>query len=182
MLVFPVLVICVLFLVPFISNRGERAPSRRPAAVLLVVVAYTTLGALTYEGTTAPWSPKMTAWSGDPVPEEFVKHRSPAELQGALVFQYKNCRNCHALDGLGGDRGPDLTTIGTRMTRNQLIDQVSNGTPGGGNMRAGLYQQKNGFLVFSGSLRSSQSTTCEEISSSTVLERSSVSGPSSLHD
>src|SRR6266850_3819868 len=47
-------------------------------------------------------------------------------------------------------------------------------------MRAGLYQQKNGLLVFLGSLRSSQSTTCEEISSSTVFERSSVSGPSSL--
>src|SRR6478735_6880998 len=47
-------------------------------------------------------------------------------------------------------------------------------------MRAGLYQQKNGLLVFLGSLRSSQSTTWEEISSSTVFERSSVSGPSSL--
>src|SRR6478609_6990027 len=47
-------------------------------------------------------------------------------------------------------------------------------------MRAGLYQQKNGLSVFLGSLRSSQSTTCEEISSSTVLERSSVSGPSSV--
>src|SRR5713101_8751941 len=47
-------------------------------------------------------------------------------------------------------------------------------------MRAGLYQQKNGLLVVFGLLRSSQSTTCEEISSSTVFERSSVSGPSSL--
>src|SRR2546429_8889199 len=47
-------------------------------------------------------------------------------------------------------------------------------------MRAGLYQQKKGLLVFLGSLRSSQSTTWEEISSSTVFERSSVSGPSSL--
>ena len=65
-----------------------------------------------------------------------VEGSSPLELQGALVFQYKNCRNCHALDGIGGRRGPDLTTIGTRMTRNQLIDQVSNGTPGGGNMPA----------------------------------------------
>ena len=60
----------------------------------------------------------------------------PVELQGALVFQYKNCRNCHALDGVGGERGPDLTHVGIRMTRNQLIDQVSNGTPGGGNMPA----------------------------------------------
>ena len=47
-------------------------------------------------------------------------------------------------------------------------------------MRAGLYQTKNGLLVFLGSLRSRKSTTCEEISSSTVFERSSVSGPSSL--
>src|SRR5208282_4184923 len=48
-------------------------------------------------------------------------------------------------------------------------------------MRAGLYQTKNGLLVFLGSLRSRKSTTLAEISSSTVLERSSVSGPSSLH-
>src|ERR1043166_1883235 len=47
-------------------------------------------------------------------------------------------------------------------------------------MRAGLYQTKNGLLVFLGSLRSRKSTTWEDISSSTVFERSSVSGPSSL--
>ena len=48
-------------------------------------------------------------------------------------------------------------------------------------MRAGLYQTKNGLLVFFGSLRSRKSMTLAEISSSTVFERSSVSGPSSLH-
>ena len=47
-------------------------------------------------------------------------------------------------------------------------------------MRAGLYQTKNGLLVLLGSLRSRKSTTLAEISSSTVLERSNVSGPSSL--
>src|SRR5512143_2048127 len=44
-------------------------------------------------------------------------------------------------------------------------------------MRAGLYQTKNGLLVFFGSLRSRKSITLAEISSSTVFERSSVSGP-----
>src|SRR4029453_3304202 len=44
-------------------------------------------------------------------------------------------------------------------------------------MRAGFYQTKNGLLVFLGSLRSRKSMTLAEISSSTVLERSSVSGP-----
>src|SRR6476619_4182889 len=48
-------------------------------------------------------------------------------------------------------------------------------------MRAGLYQTKNGLLVVLGSLRSRKSMTLAEISSSTVFERSKVSGPSSLH-
>src|SRR4029077_17271975 len=46
---------------------------------------------------------------------------------------------------------------------------------------AGLYHTKKGLLVFLGSLRSRKSTTLAEISSSTVLERSRVSGPSSFH-
>src|SRR5450432_1962999 len=48
-------------------------------------------------------------------------------------------------------------------------------------MRAGLYQTKNGLFVFFGSLRSRKSMTFVEISSSTVLDRSSVNGPWSLH-
>jgi ubiquinol-cytochrome c reductase cytochrome b subunit len=135
-LVFPLVLIVALLLVPFVSNRGERAPSRRPVAVLGVVVIYTFLGVLTYQGVASPWSPHMQAWSADPVGEQFVRGHSPLELQGALVFQYKNCRNCHVLGGTGGERGPDLTRIGTRLTEEQLIDQVSNGTPGGGNMPA----------------------------------------------
>jgi len=131
MLVFPVILICILFLVPFLSNRGERAPSRRPVAVLAVIVIYTVLGVLTYEGVTAPWSPKMTAWSSNPIPENLVRNSTPLQLQGAALFQNKDCRNCHALEGIGGKRGPDLTTVGTRLTHDQLIDQVSNGTPGG---------------------------------------------------
>ncbi len=87
-------------------------------------------------GATAPWSPQMTAWSGDPSRSDLVRDSTPLQLQGAVVFQNKNCRNCHALDGIGGRRGPDLTTSASRLTRDQLIDQISNGTPGGGNMPA----------------------------------------------
>jgi ubiquinol-cytochrome c reductase cytochrome b subunit len=135
-LVMPVALIGLLLLVPFLSNRGERAPSRRPVAVLSVVVAGTLLGILTYLGWAEPWSPVMAAWSGDAVPENIVRNSGPLQLQGAVVFQNKQCRNCHALEGLGGRRGPDLTHVGVRLTRDQLIDQVSNGTPGGGNMPA----------------------------------------------
>ncbi|HEX3997387.1 MAG TPA: cytochrome b N-terminal domain-containing protein [Pirellulales bacterium] len=136
MLVFPLMLIAVLLAVPLVSNRGERAPSRRPVAVLGVVVIYTLLGILTYEGTASPWSPKMNAWSGDPIPEHLLLKTPPMELMGAAVFQNKSCRNCHAIDGIGGRRGPDLTSVASRLTRDQLIDQISNGTPGGGNMPA----------------------------------------------
>src|SRR6266480_4646365 len=101
-LVFPVILILALFVVPLISNRGERAPRGRPVAVLAVVVIYTVFAALTYQGATAPWSPQMSAWSGDPIPESIVRRSTPRQLQGAVVFQNKDCRNCHALEGSGG--------------------------------------------------------------------------------
>jgi ubiquinol-cytochrome c reductase cytochrome b subunit len=141
-LVFPLLLIAALLLVPFVSNRGRRAPSRRPVAVLGVIVAYALLGVLTHQGAVAPWSPQMAAWSGDPVPVNMISDCSPAQLQGAAMFQNKSCRNCHALDGIGGTRGPDLTRVGMRLTHDQLVNQVSNGTPGGGNMPA--YGQQMG--------------------------------------
>ena len=141
-LVMPVVLICVLLLVPFLSNRGERAPSRRPVAVLSVIVIATVIVVLTYHGATEPWSPVMDAWSSDAVPEDLVRASTPLQLQGAIVLQNKQCRNCHALQSIGGRRGPDLSRVGIRLTRDQLIDQISNGTPGGGNMPAYGKQMK----------------------------------------
>ncbi len=136
MLVLPPVLVLGLLAVPFVSNRGERAASRRPVAVLGVVVIYTILGVLTQLGNESPWSPVMTAWSADPVPPSMVGAATPLELQGAVVFQNKQCRNCHALNGVGGRRGPDLSKVGAKLTSDQLVDQISNGTPGGGNMPA----------------------------------------------
>jgi ubiquinol-cytochrome c reductase cytochrome b subunit len=132
----PVVLIVALLLVPFVSNRGERAPSRRPVAVLSVIVIFAVIAVLTHLGATEPWSPVMGAWSGDAVPVDMVRASTPVQLQGAVVLQNKQCRNCHALEGVGGRRGPDLAGVGIRLTRDQLIDQISNGTPGGGNMPA----------------------------------------------
>ncbi len=125
--------VLLLFLVPFISNRGEKHLSRRPGAVIIAVLAMTTLCALAWEGTRSPWSPAMDAWSGEPVQPRFVKGRSPLEMQGALVFQAKQCRNCHALGEAGGHRGPDLSDVAARFTADQLIQQVIQGS---GNMPA----------------------------------------------
>jgi ubiquinol-cytochrome c reductase cytochrome b subunit len=132
-LALPPLLILALVLVPFVFNKGERAPSRRPVAVLVVAVTAITAGALGYLGYKSPWSPNMTAWSGAPVPKVYIEQRSPLELQGAAVLQNKNCRNCHALAGEGGFRGPQLDGVGVRLTRDDLIRQV---IQGGGEMPA----------------------------------------------
>lgn len=75
----------------------------------------------------------MDAWSSDTIAPKQVKAMSPLERQGAVVFQDKQCRNCHQVDGHGGMRGPALDDVATRMTRDQLIRQV---LQGGGNMPA----------------------------------------------
>ena len=129
----PVVIIGVLFALPFISGTGEKSARRRPASALIVIVIFLSLGTLIYLGTYSPWSPVMNAWSANPTPVQYVKGRSPLELQGALILQNKQCRNCHSLDGSGGQRGPALDGVGNRLTGDQLVRQV---IQGGGNMPA----------------------------------------------
>ena len=129
----PVVGIAVLMLLPFISGEGEKSARRRPVAVLTVVLTMLTLAVLAWLGTDAPWSPRMEAWSGTPVPVEYLHGRSPLERRGAALIQSKQCRNCHALGAGGGLRGPALDGVATRLTHDQLIRQV---IQGGGNMPA----------------------------------------------
>jgi ubiquinol-cytochrome c reductase cytochrome b subunit len=75
----------------------------------------------------------MDAWSGIPIPSEFLRSRTALERQGALVFQVKQCHNCHSLGNQGGKRGPALDAVAVRLTHDQLIRQV---IQGGGNMPA----------------------------------------------
>jgi ubiquinol-cytochrome c reductase cytochrome b subunit len=133
MLTAPAIGIVILFLVPFLSNAGEKSARRRPVAVVSVILIMLTLSVLAWLGTYSPWSPVMDAWSGAPTPVDLVKGRSPLELQGAVVLQAKQCRNCHSLGGKGGMRGPALDAVATRLTPDQLVRQV---LQGGGNMPA----------------------------------------------
>jgi ubiquinol-cytochrome c reductase cytochrome b subunit len=133
LLIGPVIVIIALLLLPFLSGEGEKSWRRRPIAVLTVMLVAITLGTFTHLAEYAPWSPHMNAWSGDPVPERMLRNSTALERQGALVFQVKQCRNCHALGESGGERGPSLDSVAVRLTQDQLIRQV---IQGGGNMPA----------------------------------------------
>jgi ubiquinol-cytochrome c reductase cytochrome b subunit len=133
LLIGPAVVIALLLLLPFLSGEGEKSWRRRPIAVLTILVVAVVLGTFTRMAEVAPWSPHMDAWSGDPIPDQMLKGSTALSRQGALVFQSKQCRNCHALGGAGGQRGPALDTVAVRLTQDQLIRQV---IQGGGNMPA----------------------------------------------
>jgi ubiquinol-cytochrome c reductase cytochrome b subunit len=133
LLVGPAVAIGFLIVLPLLSGTGEKSWRRRPVSVLTVLLIIVSLVAFTQLATYSPWSPSMDAWSSAPVPPKLLAGRSALERQGAVVFQAKQCRNCHALGGEGGQRGPALDSVATRLTGDQLIRQVLQGR---GNMPA----------------------------------------------
>jgi ubiquinol-cytochrome c reductase cytochrome b subunit len=133
LLIGPAIGILVLLALPFVAGEGEKSWKRRPIAVLMILLVAVTLGTLTHLGGRVPWSPMMDAWSSLPIPSQYLLGRTALERRGALVFQEKQCHNCHSLDEQGGKRGPALDRVALRLTEDQLIRQV---IQGGGNMPA----------------------------------------------
>src|SRR3984893_11790861 len=111
----PVVAIAVLVLLPLLSGEGEKSWRRRPIAVLTILLTALSLGTLTHLSGYTPWSPHMNAWSGDPVPDQFLRGTTALQRQGALVFQVKQCRHCHSLGEAGRQRGPALDSVAVRL-------------------------------------------------------------------
>jgi ubiquinol-cytochrome c reductase cytochrome b subunit len=131
LLIAPVLAIAGLVALPFIAGEGEKSWHRRPVAILTLVTVAVMWGVFTNLATYTPWSPKMDAWSSDTIPQRYLHDLTPVQRRGAVVFQAMQCRNCHSIGGRGGERGPALDSVATRLTEDQLIRQV---VQGGGNM------------------------------------------------
>jgi ubiquinol-cytochrome c reductase cytochrome b subunit len=115
--------ICLLIL-PLVFNRGQRAPSRRPWAVASVFLIVLAVAVLWVQGERSAWSPDFGA---QPLSAAMVQ---PANMQisnGAELFHLKGCEYCHAVGGSGGHRGPDLTAVGDRLTREQITLRILNG-------------------------------------------------------
>jgi len=133
LLIGPVIGILVLVALPFLAGEGEKSWKRRPIAVLTILLLAVALGTFTRMAIHAPWSPVMNAGTSEPIRSQFLKGRTALERRGALVFQAKQCHNCHSLNDDGGKRGPALDSVALQFTEDQLIRQV---IQGGGNMPA----------------------------------------------
>jgi ubiquinol-cytochrome c reductase cytochrome b subunit len=120
----PTVIGILLLIAPLLNNRGERAPSRRPWAIAVVLLSVIMIGSLWIAGARSPWSPNF-----DPVllTPDIVGATSGPVFTGARLFQDKACLNCHLIEGHGGRRGPDLTHIAGELTKNDMIIRIVNG-------------------------------------------------------
>jgi ubiquinol-cytochrome c reductase cytochrome b subunit len=136
-----------LIVLPLLANRGERSPSRRPWSIALVMSVAVVVGVLWHEGARAPWSPDFSA---KPLSADVVNDTTDLVIQGARLFHAKGCQFCHRIAGHGGQRGPDLSTVGDELTSEQLTVQIMDGgynMPAyGGNLRPDELEALVAFL------------------------------------
>jgi ubiquinol-cytochrome c reductase cytochrome b subunit len=58
-----------------------------------------------------------------------IRSSDPVVVEGARLFHEKGCEFCHAIEGSGGERGPDLSQVASRMTPLQIEARITNGSP-----------------------------------------------------
>lgn len=143
----PPFIVMVFLLVPILAPTGERSPGRRPWAVAAVAFIVSFVLTLTIEGFKETWTPNFDAKNLTP---EIIGASSGPVYDGAQVFDNKGCLYCHAIAGHGGKRGPDLTEIADRLTKDQITIRIVNGgynMPAyAGNMTAKDLQDLTTFL------------------------------------
>ncbi|MAW95458.1 MULTISPECIES: cytochrome b N-terminal domain-containing protein [unclassified Leeuwenhoekiella] len=115
----------LLFAIPFLSNKGERSPLRRPWAIAGVSFIILSICSLWYIGIRAPWSPHFDA---EPLSEyTSVPQATEEQEKGIEYFNTVGCLYCHKINSHGGIRGPELTQVQNRLTREQIIIRIVNG-------------------------------------------------------
>ncbi len=62
-------------------------------------------------------------------PRILAVHASAASNRaaGRALFHEKGCEHCHGVDGVGGEKGPDLSGIGRERKPEQISTQILHG-------------------------------------------------------
>ncbi len=66
-------------------------------------------------------------------PSRFHKADASAHMNseaGAVLFSETGCGHCHGSNGVGSNRGPDLSTVGSRRSRQRIEQQIRKGGNG----------------------------------------------------
>ncbi len=111
----PTIALILLIALPFYDVRRERRLSRRPVAVVGLVLTILSMAILTWKGATA--SEALASEVIADVPHWISAQKlPPAAVPGAKLFAVAGCTACHTYLGTGSSNlgAPDLTNIGTR--------------------------------------------------------------------
>lgn len=143
-IVAPLVFALLLILLPFVAGRGERSPLRRPWSLVIVAAIVLTIFYFGRLGARSPWSPRLEA---APLPAAVVGTASGPVAAGAAVFYKKGCEFCHAVDGYGGIRGPDLSDAGDRMTGDDIATRIFSGAANMPSYRGNMTDQDLASLI-----------------------------------
>ena len=110
----PTIFLILLFLLPLYDRNAFRNPLNRPLATGVASVALLAIVGLTVAAATAP----EPAAVGAPLPNAGL---TPLEQAGQRVYQTHSCPVCHKINGVGGNIGPDLSTVGLRLDASWLV-------------------------------------------------------------
>ena len=128
----PLVLVLLLFFLPFYDRRPERNPGKRPIAMtggfalVVLILTLTVLGQLSHsltQGTSAGPVPAREAPAGQGTRAEPGTAAQPSEpavassekvpsanvQKGAELYQAQGCAACHKINGQGGAAGPDLS-------------------------------------------------------------------------
>ena len=126
----PIILIGLLFSLPFISNKGERSPIKRPWAIVGSIATVIIVASLLVAGVKTPWSPNFKTKM---LPLSVVNSSDTMALAGSKLFYDKGCLYCHKVKDYGGKVGPELTHIARSLNEKQMTIRIVNG---GDNMPA----------------------------------------------
>jgi ubiquinol-cytochrome c reductase cytochrome b subunit len=120
----PLLIFFLLFALPFISNKGERSPMKRPWSIIGSAFVVIVIVSLLSAGNRAAWSPQFKAKA---LTHSSIPSTDTLALAGMNLFQQKACLYCHKINDDGGNVGPDLTHVANRLNEQQMIIRIVNG-------------------------------------------------------
>ena len=99
----PTIALVLLLLLPFYDRNAERDPRKRPVATTAGVMVIIAMALLTFLG----------AEAGPPT--EIEMDVAPQYEDGKVAVAGQGCLTCHKIGENGGDLGPELTDIGSKL-------------------------------------------------------------------
>jgi ubiquinol-cytochrome c reductase cytochrome b subunit len=61
------------------------------------------------------------------LPPSVTQGLTASQMAGAQSFEQRGCINCHTIAAVGGQRGPELTHIGSALSSDELTWRILNG-------------------------------------------------------